>query len=290
LQALIEAGVAAVRAAVQEDVLARFYQSVLDERKPAVLPVESGSLPWAAVAALLLPLPPEIAARTALCGGLPTNELRKDMLKQWSGVVCARGVLVDAEAGAAAQSMARALLAGDPDLIITEITRREQMSASANYLSAFLSSPNRALADPPPDHHWEPVRACEVRTLIGEIQRIDQEAESAQLFPGDPERQTALRRHLRLKGDLARAWLYACAPTKDFLRQLPPREDAIPPALWFAPLVPESFRLCEQYDPAEFAALVENSWDRDGRNGRVTRWFETIGGNHGENRPGGSRL
>src|SRR5262249_20221845 len=154
---------------------------------------------------------------------------------------CGRGVVVDAKAGAAAQSMARALLAGDPDLIIAEMPRRGQMSTSANYLSAVLFSSNPVVADPPPHPHCEPGRASEVRGLIGDIQRLDEEAESSQVFPGDPERQTALRRHLRLKGDLARGWLYACAPAKGLLQQLPPREDAVPPALWFAPLVPESF-------------------------------------------------
>src|SRR5262249_30009705 len=99
---------------------------------------------------------------------------------------------------------------------------------------------------------------------------------SAQLFVGDPERQQARRLHLRLKGDLARAWLYACAPSTDLLSKLPPREDALPPALWFAPLAPTSFRLWQQYDPDGFGRLVEHSLKPHRNHERVANWLAEL--------------
>lgn len=281
LQNLIDGGIAALRA-VKEDALARFYQSVLDERTPALLKVESGSLPWAAVAALLLPLPADIAARTSLCGGLPANDVRRDMLRNWSGVVCdVSAASSEGEPGMAARSVARALLSGDPALIDTKTGGHHEMSASAKYLSIFLVSSNRNLADPPADHDWEPIRSTELESLVGEIRRLDDEAQSPQIFAGDPERQSARQRHLRLKADLARSWLYACAPDGRVLQELPPREDAIPPALWFAAMAPSSYRLRERYDPAAFAMLVEHSLKPQRRHDRVLNWLAAIGSNQG---------
>jgi hypothetical protein len=171
--------------------------------------------------------------------------------------------------------LARALLSGDPSSIDVRI-RGEEISASAKYLSDFLASSNRNLVDPPSDHDWRQIRSSELDLLISKIRRLDETAEARQVSVTDPERQMALQRHLRLKGDLARSWLYACAPTKRLLQELPPRENAIPPALWFAAIVPQSFKLWERYQSSEFAVLMEHSLSRHRRHERVLKWLAAL--------------
>jgi hypothetical protein len=279
LQGYIDRDIHDLQSVVQEDNLARFYQSVLDQHRPALLNV-SAPLTHYGLAALLLPLPPVMAASVSLCNGLPTHDVRdvrKDRLQNWSGVVCSEKVVPNqTEPGDAARTLARALLAGDPIAINTGTSDFLELSPSAEYLSNFLASCDRNLADPPPNHDWLPIRPSEVATLIAEIRTLDAEADSSQPFSADPERQRARQRHLRLKGDLARAWLYACAPSKDLLNELPPREDALPPALWFGPIVPPSARLWERYERDDFVRLVDHGLKTDRRRERVTRWLEEL--------------
>src|SRR6185436_16289935 len=128
-----------------------------------------------------------------------------------------------------ARTLAQALLSGQPQSINIEIFSDEENSASADYLQRFLTSSQRALADPPAEHDWSPLRSAELEMLIDCIRRLDDETTSASCFEADTERERARRRHLQLTSDLARSWLYVCAPANGLLERIPPREDAIPP-------------------------------------------------------------
>src|SRR5262249_6820914 len=74
-------------------------------------------------------------------------------------------------------------------------------------------------------------------TLVREVQNYDRRVEEDRRFADDPIRRNARALHLRVKGDLARALLYVLAPGARILEVLPPRPDALLPALWFAPLL-----------------------------------------------------
>jgi hypothetical protein len=300
LRARIERGIAELRSAVDEDALARFYQAILDGRRPAFLKVSAGSVSPAALAALLLPLPAAMARTVSLAGGLPLAEARPELLENWAGIACGAAVRDNGPApGEQARGWARALLAGNPGALPSaaqpvaespaatapgatapgettpaETTPRETAPA-ARYLSNFLVSDERNLADPEPAAGWAPIPGADLEALIGQVRQLDKESGNSGRFARDPERRRALQAHLRLKGDLARAWLYAHAPGNAVLHELPPRDDARAPALWFAPVVPRSAQSWKQYSPPDFARLVVHSLAPERRQRRVVEWLES---------------
>ena len=286
LRARIERGIAELRSGVDEESLARFYQAMIEGRRPAFLKVSSGSVSPAALAALLLPLPAGMAGKISLAGGLPVVEVRPELLENWAGIACGAAVRDSGPApGEQARGWARALLAGHPGSLGAAVQPAAERPAkaatgepvaAARYLSNFLASADRNLADPEPaDAAWAPIQGADLEELIQQVRRLDKEAGNSDRFAGDAERRRALQLHLRLKGDLARAWLYAHAPGNVVLQELPPRDDARAPALWFAPVVARSAQSWKRYSPPDFARLVVHSLAPERRQRRVVEWLES---------------
>lgn len=88
LAAAIERGRQALRESVTPDVLAVLYEQILAGQKPAFLPGLQKPLPPEALAALLLPLPAEVADRISFAGWIPASRASmKDLAARWDVLV-----------------------------------------------------------------------------------------------------------------------------------------------------------------------------------------------------------
>lgn len=90
LPGLINAGVAALRSVVTAEALAAFYADIEGGRRPSLLVGVQEPLPATALAALLLPLEPEVASRLSLAGGIISRRVDPRMRDVWSAIVCDR--------------------------------------------------------------------------------------------------------------------------------------------------------------------------------------------------------
>jgi hypothetical protein len=116
----IDAGVAAWRQA-GEQALADFYASLLAGQRGATLPGLDGPPNAQALAALLLPLPREVADGLSLAGWLPATAANEALAENWNGVggaaerkVAPAGPAPGGEHQRRAERLARALLENDP--------------------------------------------------------------------------------------------------------------------------------------------------------------------------------
>jgi hypothetical protein len=123
LAAAVRRGLAKLRAAVAEEEfmphLAALYAALLAGREPAVLGGLSRPLAGAALAALLLPLPRELADRLSVAGWLFSPAVEPARLaSNWQAIALppeawARSRLLSCQPGAEGYRLAQALLAGE---------------------------------------------------------------------------------------------------------------------------------------------------------------------------------
>jgi hypothetical protein len=157
-------------------------------------------------------------------------------------------------------------------------------------LKAFLASESRV---------WDPaqldIAACPTLALseslvaIAALRTYDRAVEEDNRFPSDELRQTARREHLNLKGDMARALLYVMAPEDRIVNKFPPREKALVPALWFAPLLNEKqWERFDAYSADTLVQLVRHSVDvrrlRDPLGHWLQQYLGTMGGGERQER------
>ncbi len=126
----LAAGLAELRRSnVGDKRLAELYAAILEGRRPACLRGLKEPLPPRALAALMLPLPRELADRLSLAAWMPSSRgALAELGRNWDVVVCPDGFAAAAEscgqAGDHARRLARALLLGNPE----ELGKHEQPS------------------------------------------------------------------------------------------------------------------------------------------------------------------
>ncbi|MFL6244778.1 MAG: hypothetical protein ACJ74H_02045 [Thermoanaerobaculia bacterium] len=114
----LERGRQALRDTVGPKALTRFYDQVLNGRRPALLADRAEPLPPEALAALLVVLPRELADRVSLAGWIPSGRaLHTDLATRWDALVVSSAVSSDAEPSERAWAMAEDLFAFEPGLI-----------------------------------------------------------------------------------------------------------------------------------------------------------------------------
>jgi len=126
LASRVDAGLGELRrSGAGEEALAELYAGLLSGRRPALLRGCERPLPAPALAALLLPLPRELADRLSLAGWLPSGRADLEELgRRWRVIVVPPHLRlpagpegVDAAAREEGRRMAEALLAADPGLL-----------------------------------------------------------------------------------------------------------------------------------------------------------------------------
>jgi len=126
LAASIERGRSALVEVFDEKSLWQFYEQMLASARPAFLPGLPQPLPPEALAALLLPLPRDVADRVSLAGWIPTSRpLFADLANRWDGVVTSPHYTTPPMARPSdrrAEEMARQLLAGEPSFVAPSTT------------------------------------------------------------------------------------------------------------------------------------------------------------------------
>jgi hypothetical protein len=298
---LIDEGLTELKAAADLGALTGFYEQILSGNQPTLLSVRA-SLPPLAVAALLLPLSREKAGSLSVAGWLPSRQFRADRLTNWTAVACPGEPPAGQQASERAQSLARSIVSGRPEpsaRSAESAVKSGGMGASgrstageplSGILKAFLASESRV---------WDPaqldIAACPTLALseslvaIAALRTYDRAVEEDNRFPSDELRQTARREHLNLKGDMARALLYVMAPEDRIVNKFPPREKALVPALWFAPLLNEKqWERFDAYSADTLVQLVRHSVDvrrlRDPLGHWLQQYLGTMGGGERQER------
>ncbi|HEX6161179.1 MAG TPA: hypothetical protein VF111_13485, partial [Thermoanaerobaculia bacterium] len=91
LVAAIERGRAVLRESVSRDAIEQLYEQLLQRRSPAFLGTITQPLPPEALAALLLPLPRDIADRLSIAGWIPSSRpSMSDLATHWDVLVTPR--------------------------------------------------------------------------------------------------------------------------------------------------------------------------------------------------------
>lgn len=230
LAAAIERGRAAIRETVEEGALAGLYSSLLAGRRPAFLSGLERPLPPEALAALLLPLPREIADRLSIAGWVVSLRLDPETLPRlWNVLVCNRIPAVFRAAPASERSergrvAARALLEGDPQRLGAPscttpvgVLRAAPTAAPAadvrDRILAFATDECRRWLEP--DELVGPTRTplrladAEAGELMGCVAAVEDESSRLSCPPGAPDWK---RRHLQVKADVLRAVALVLAP------------------------------------------------------------------------------
>jgi len=146
---------------VTHECLRNLYAQLLSGVRPACLALPDGPLGPQALAALLLPLPPQAASALSLAGWVPTEVLDPgDLAGNWDCVVTAPGAgwpptTVEPEHLELAEHLATALLAQDPALLAERRpgtgtglkAQRHQVSPLLTILAQFTADPHRRLLD-----------------------------------------------------------------------------------------------------------------------------------------------
>lgn len=242
----IERGRTALRDAVDESALAGLYSALLAGRRSAFLSGLERPLPPAALAALLLPLPREIADRLSIAGWVVSQRLPESFSRLWNVLVCNRvpAVFRDlAETGItdAGRAAARALLEDGPGQFFSRATPEEVRqaeparagtSAVMDRLLAFATEDDRRWLGPDELAGDAPLRLLEGMedSLAGCVQAVQDEISRLGARQGTSHWQ---REHLQAKADLLRAAALALAPRTVEQVGLPGSERI--PALLFCP-------------------------------------------------------
>ena len=132
----IAGGCSALRNSVSERALAAFYTRLLAGSGPALL-ARDEPLPAGALAALLLPLPRQLADRLSLAGWYPSRRAKapQELTPRWQGLVMPGTSGTEVEPSELGRAMARAIFSGDPAGLPAGLpsapTRRARAAAKA---------------------------------------------------------------------------------------------------------------------------------------------------------------
>lgn len=151
-----------LRRAVDPKALEQLYDQLLERRRPAILPGLDRPLTAAALAALLLPLPQEIADRISIVGWIPTGRPAYDILaSRWDVLVTGPDLAVPAlppPSQMKAWYMAEQLLSADEGLL-PDFLDEEEVAPQDDPVSAPVAvedDAGRAPLQPAPALDGEP--------------------------------------------------------------------------------------------------------------------------------------
>jgi hypothetical protein len=125
--------------------LTLFYAALLSNNRPAPLIGVAGIFPPAAFAALLLPLPANVAAEISIAGGVPSTDLPQSSSRNWDAIVTTEGgpvfwpaeIQVKHSVLEQARRIARALVSNNPaELLLNEMVRRNVGTFAASNTDA----------------------------------------------------------------------------------------------------------------------------------------------------------
>jgi hypothetical protein len=182
---------------VTQECLRNLYAQILSGVRPACLALPDGPLGPQALAALLLPLPPQAASALSLAGWVPAEALDpEDLAGNWDFVVIATGhgwppATVASEHLELAEHLITALLAQDPALLAerrpgtgTNLkAQRCQVSPLLTTLAQFTADPHRRLLD------------------MAELRRILRQVTGPLAMPGGPGQHPLCRWVAQVAGD-----------------------------------------------------------------------------------------
>lgn len=256
LQGNAEAGLAALREAVGEEaVLAELYGALLAGQRPAILAGLAGPLPPAALAAILLPLPRDLADRISLAGWMLSQSVDAESFRRlWDVLVCGRppaGLRAVSTAGAAEQGReaARAVFDADPSRLPRRPRAqaggapagRSQLPSVVERLQDFATDDSRRWLAPEelaggPDRSLRTVEVYD-GYLVDCVESVETEIQKLNGTSGLVRWQ---REHLQVKADVLRAAALALAPTTAWRLGLP--KSGRVPALLFCTRLDERDR------------------------------------------------
>lgn len=244
----IERGRTALRDAVDESALAGLYSALRAGRRPAFLSGLERPLPPEALAALLLPLPREIADRLSIAGWVVSQRLPESFSRLWNVLVCNRVPavfrdLAETEITDMGRAAARALLEDGPNRFSSrataaEVRHAEPATAGASEvmdrLLAFATEDGRRWLGSKELAGDDPLRLLEgvEDSLTGCVQAVQDEISR---LGARQDTSHWKREHLQAKADLLRAAALALAPRTVEQVGLPGSRRI--PALLFCPLL-----------------------------------------------------
>jgi hypothetical protein len=194
----IERGREDLRRAVPPKALEQLYDQLLERRRPAFLAGLDHPLSAQAIAALLLPLPREIADRISLAGWIPTGRPAYDALaNRWDVLVTGPDLAVPALPAPSqikAWYMAEQLLAHDEGLLPDFLDEEEREPRDDPALSPVAREDDAGGAPlpPAPSLHGEPRPGLELdlsppdprpRDILDELYRFARSADRRWLSP-----------------------------------------------------------------------------------------------------------
>lgn len=293
---LSQQGIGELLEAVPGARLEDFYAQLLAGQTPVIFPIAGQPLPPLALAALLLPLDPPLAARVSFAGGFPSRNLDPARLSHWSAIACppdvsAPEVAPPREFRAEAAAMVRLLERGRAASPTPLEPREIQLSDGGSFLIDFLESPERWIA-PGERGSWSLTKVGPWRVVRHEDEadllrdRVRRFAAEIDAMPDSPA-----KKHLATKVDLLRAMLLVLCPGTESIEAAGLPATGRVPALYFAgriesPDWPELGR----YSAQEFATLARHSLEQTVLPAMVrpvAQWLEVCAGREESGKLGG---
>ncbi len=262
----MERGRQQLRETVAPGVLTRLFDQLLSGRRPALLTGVQQPLSAEALAALLLPLPREIADRLSLAGWIPAERPSPtDLGKRWDvlAVAATHGVAFDPATEAQARRMAEALLGFDAALPSEAIDEPPVFTPppeppEITIPFAWIEKPGVQLDLTPPPSDAPPIlrelhafaKSADRRWLTPQSLKTNKpsklDSSYASLFASwaqELRKQKPPWAHAEqwnVKIDVLRSAAIALFPDATLLRTIGvPEEDSRVPALLFGPLLDE---------------------------------------------------
>ncbi|HEV7506934.1 MAG TPA: hypothetical protein VGS07_18735 [Thermoanaerobaculia bacterium] len=295
LQRNAEAGLAALREAVgEESVLADFYSALLAGQRPAILGGLARPLSPEGLAALLLPLPREVADRLSVAGWLLSQRVDAESFRRlWDVLVCDRppaALRTASPAGVTEQGReaARAVFAAAPQRLRSQtrswpagavVGAAPRIPPEVERLQNFATDSNRRWLAPEElaGGSGRLLRAADGwdRDLVACIEAQEAEVEKLRREQGILRWQ---REHLQAKADLLRAAALALAPAV-FSRLDPPKSKRVPALLYCVLLAEQDWSRLAALGEAKLREMVRQSLDcrPDLQGGALRAWLARWG-------------
>jgi hypothetical protein len=307
LDAAIDRGRRALREAVELPTLRTFYDQILAGGRPAFLIGLLQPLPPEALAALLLPLPREIADHISIAGWIPTSRpALTDLATRWDVMVIPPDLSVPpmvSAPGEEAERMARQLLDDDP--VFLRPRTAPKPVAATRPIKIRREGPPRPgmkldLAPPEPnapailhtlhdfalavDRRW--LTPSDLRNSGGAPPFANDEVAADLLCDWvrevkEQQPPHADERQWQVKVDLLRSAAFALAPRQQTLRVDLPESDSCVPAFFFGLLIDRNhcdalFKLGErplnELVNQTLVCSLSGEWDE-----KLRRWLEQWG-------------
>jgi hypothetical protein len=270
LESNAKSGLDALREAVgEESRLAELYSTLLAGQRPAILAGLRRPLPPEGIAALLLPLPRNVADQLSVAGWVLSKRVDAESLRRlWDVLICdsppselrASSETTVTEQG---REAARAVFNADPSRLrgLSQVSaagpRTDTAGLPPAVVLSFATDDSRRWMTPEeltggPDR---PLRSAEpwAHDLEGCVEAV--EAEIAKL---NEERELWRRKHLQVKADLLRAAALVLAPGT--LRQLGlPRSGRVPALLFCTVLSEQDWGRLDDLGETELHEAVRQS-------------------------------